>query len=179
FRFFVPGLAVDDACDLVFGVLPDPLPDAHRIPAGRIDEPAAPGFELLPHRDFRSKGGNDDYVVFLQVRDVGILLLAGEKLDAHGADLVVDLRLMDDFAENINRLQREDFASGIGQIDGSLNTIAEAELLGELDGQVTRRKDTPAAPDALNQVAAIVRQDLGLNRRHDIWTAEIDLLWSG
>ena len=175
----VPGLAVDDAGDLVLGVLPHALPNAHHVAAGRIDEPAAFGFELLPHRDFRPEGGNDDDVVFLQVRDVGVLLLAGEELDAHRADLVVDFRVVDDLAEDINRLLGEDLARGIGQVNGPLDAVAEAELLGELDGQVARRKDMPAAPDALDQVAAIMREDLGLNRRHDIGAAEVDFLRRG
>ena len=86
---------------------------------------------------------------------------------------------MDDLAENIDRLQREDFASGIGQVDRPLDAITETELLGKLDGQVARREDTAAAPNALDQVTAVMREDLGLNRRHDIGTAEIDLLRGG
>ena len=170
---------MDDAGDLVLGILPHALPDAHHVAAGRIHEPAAFGLELLPRRDFRPEGGDDDDVVFLQVRDVGVLLLAGEELDAHGADLVVDLRVVDDLAENIDRLLGKDLARGIGQVNGALDAVAEAELLGELDGQVAGGKDMPAGADALDQVAAIMREDLRLHRRHDIRAAEVDLLRRG
>ena len=81
--------------------------------------------------------------------------------------------------EDIDRLVGKDLAGGVGQVNGPLDAVAEAELLGELDGQVARRKHMPAGPNALDQVAAIMRQHLGLNRRHDIGTAEVDFLGRG
>jgi hypothetical protein len=167
---------VNDARDFVLGVLPHALPDTHHVAAGRIHKLTTFGFKLLPHGNLSPEGGDDDDVTLPQILDVGVLLFAGQELDAHCADLVVHLRVVDDLAENINRLQREDFARGIGQVDGALDAVAKAEFLGELDGQIARRKKMPAAPDALDQVAAIVREDLGLDRRHDIGTAEVDFL---
>ena len=177
--FLVPGLAVDDAGDLVLGVLPHALPDAHHVAAGRVHEAAAFVLELLPRRDLRAEGGNDDNVVLLQVLDVRVLLLAGEELDAHGADLVVHLRVVDDFAEDVDRLAGKDLAGGIGQVNGALDAVAKAEFLGQLDGQIAGRKHMAAGANALDQVAAIMREHLGLHGRHDIGAAEVDFLRRG
>ena len=116
---------------------------------------------------------------FFKSCDVGVLLLAGEKLDAHGADLVVHLGVVNDLAENIDRLLGKDLARGVSQVNGPLDAIAKAELLGELDGQIAGRKDMAAGANPLDQVAAIMRQDLGLNRRHDIRAAKVDFLRRG
>ena len=113
---------------------------------------------------------------FFKSCDVGVLLLAGEELDAHGADLVVHLGVVDDLAEDINRLIGKDLAGGVGQVNGPLDAVAEAEFLGQLDGQIAGREHMAAGANALDQVAAIMRQHLGLDRRHDIRAAEIDLL---
>jgi len=171
----MPGLAVNDAGDVILRILADAFPDAHDVAAGRIHKPAAFGFELLPHGDFHPESGNNDNVILLQVGDVRVLFAAGEELDAHRADLIVDLRVMDDFAEDVERLIGEDLPRGIGQVNGPLDAVAKAELLGEPDRQVARCQHIPVAANALDQAAAIVRQHLGLNCRHDIRAAQVDL----
>ena len=158
-------------------VLPHALPDAHHVAAGRIHEPAALGFELAARIETSvPKAGMMTMSPLPQVLDVGVLLLAGKELDAHRADLVVHLRVVDDLAEDIDGLIGEDLARGVGQVNGALDAVAEAEFLGQLDGQVARGKHMPAGANALDQVAAVMREDLGLDGGHDIRTAEVDLL---
>jgi hypothetical protein len=104
FGFLVPGFAVDDAGDGLVGILAHPFPDAHDVAAGGIHK-AAPFLFEEPHGcDLGAEGGDNDDIVGFEVFDAGVLFLAGEELDAHGADLVIDLGVMDDFAENIDGL---------------------------------------------------------------------------
>jgi hypothetical protein len=134
--FLVPGFAVNDAGDFVLGVLTHAFPDAHDVTAGGIDEATTFFFQFFAGRNFGAEGGDDDDIVFFEILDVGIFFFAGKELDAHGADLIVDLRVMNNLAENVDGLIGEDLASRISEVDGAFDAVAEAELLGELDGEI-------------------------------------------
>src|SRR5207237_4703095 len=55
-------------------------------------------------------------IFLLQVIDVGRLFLAGKELDAECANLIVDLGIVNDFAEDINLLVRKNLARGVSEI---------------------------------------------------------------
>ena len=104
--------------------------------------------------------------------------LGGDDLDAHVADLVVHLGVVDDFAEQINRRVRrvvgKIFPRGVGEVNRALDAVAEAEFLGELHGEFAGGKHATAGADALDDFAAVMRQHLGLHRLHDVGAAEVD-----
>ena len=60
--FLVFGLAVDDAGDAFLGVLADPFPDAHHVPAGGIHQFAAFGDQLVCVCHLGAESGDDDHV---------------------------------------------------------------------------------------------------------------------
>ena len=174
--FLVPGLAVDDAGDAVLGVLADAFPDAHHVAAGGVHQHATLFLEALARAHLGAKRGNDHHVAGLQPRHFFLRRLGRNDLDAHVADLVVDFRVVDDFAEQINGfVGREIFSRGVGEVNGALDAVAKAELLRELDREAVRGKHAAVGADALDQFAAIMREHLGLHGFQDVGPAEVDL----
>ncbi len=106
--FLVLGLAVDDAGDAFLGILADAFPDAHHVAASGVHQFAAFGDEFFLRVHLRAEGGNDDHVPGVQTAQFLLARLGGNDLDAHVANLVIDLRVMDDFAQQINRLGRRE-----------------------------------------------------------------------
>ena len=175
----VLGLAVDDARHRFAGILPDPLPDAHHVAAGGVHQHAALGLEFLSRLNLRAERRNDHHVVRLELVHLGRAGLGRDGYNAHVANLVVDLGVVDDLAEQIDGAgRRKHAARGVGQIDGALDAVAEAEFLGQLDRQAPGSGEH-AAVDANpgDQFAPIMRDDLGLYGLHDIRSSEIDFLW--
>ena len=54
---------------------------------------------------------------------------------------------MNDFAEDEEAAVLENFARGIGEIDGALDAVTKAELLGQSHGHVTDGNDTAVGAD--------------------------------
>ena len=98
--------------------------------------------------------------------------LAGNSDDAQAADLIIHLGIMNDFAEQKNRLVRVSPARRIGQVNGAFDAVTKAKFLGEFDGQITCGKDVPVGANAFDQFAAVMRQDLRLHGGHDIRPAQ-------
>ena len=112
--FLVPCLAVNDARDAFLGILPDAFPDAHHVAAGGVHEHAALFFKPFARADLGAKRGNHHHVAGVQPGHFLLGRLGRNDLDAHVADLVVDLGVVDDFAEQINGLfRREIFPRGV------------------------------------------------------------------
>jgi len=176
--FLVFGLAVDDAGDALLGVLTHALPHAHDVAAGGIDQIAALGGQFCPGFDLGAKGRDDDHIACVQLRHFILGRLGGDDVNAHVADLVIDLRVVDDLAQEINRFGwRKDFAGGVSQVDGALDAVAKPEFLGQFDRQqAVGREDMALGADAVDQVAAVMREDLGLDGFHDIGPAQIYFL---
>ena len=176
--FLVLGLAVDDAGDPFLGVLADPFPDAHHVAASRVHQAAAFGLKFGARAHLGAKGGDDHHVVGLEPLQFLLGGFGRNDLDAHVVNLVVDFRVVDDFAEKINGLgQREDIAGGVGKVNGAFHAVTKAEFLGQLDGEkAVGAEDVALVANALHQFAPVMGQDLGLDRGHDIRAAEIDLL---
>ena len=175
--FLVLGLAVNDAGDALLRVLADALPHAHHVAAGGVHEQAALLLQLAPRGDLGAEGRDDDHVLALKHGEFHIGRLVREHPDAEVANLVVDLRVVDDFAQQVDGLLGRERAAGrVGEVNRAFNAIAKAELLRELDGQAGGGELVAACADALDQRAPIVRLHLGLHRRHDVGAAEVDLL---
>src|SRR3954452_15123330 len=70
----------------------------------------------------------------------------------------------------------EDFPRSIGQVDGALDAVAEAELLRQANGGLTDGNDAASASNFVHDIAPVVRFDLLLHGRHDVGRTQIDLL---
>ena len=108
----------------------DVLPDVQHRAAGRVDQRAAALDERLQQFDGDAERRQDDDVVRRQrvERFAGI----AEEADALRAQLIVDVRVVDDLAG------QEDGAIGkarprlVGVVDGAIDAVAEAELAREV-----------------------------------------------
>ena len=88
---------------------------------------------------------------------------AGEVSDAHGGELSVYFRVVDDLAEERNAAIGEDLARRIGEVDRPLDPVAESELLGQADHRSALLKHPSLAANALHETAAVVAFDLFLH----------------
>ncbi len=128
--FLVGGFAVDDGREVAFGVVADPAPDGHDIAAGGVDGGAAAFCDLLHDGGFSAEGWDDDDIVWVEGFEFVVGWPAGEEADVHFAELAIDLRVVDDFAEEEEIAAGEDLACGVGEVDGAFDAVAEAELFG-------------------------------------------------
>src|SRR6185503_18165626 len=80
--FFVLGLAVNDRGGGFAGVFAHSFPDAHDVAAGRVHDLAAAILDLLQNRKLGPEGGQNDNVIGLELRDIGLFVVAREILDA-------------------------------------------------------------------------------------------------
>src|SRR6267142_5767984 len=99
FGFFMPGFAVDDAGHSLLGILANTFPDAHYVATGSIHEQATLFFELLARGDLGAKGRDNDNVLGAQLVDLLVARLARDGHNAQPPYLIVDLGVMDDFAQ--------------------------------------------------------------------------------
>jgi len=76
----VLGFAVNDGGSRFACVFTNPLPDAHHVATGRIDNLATAVLDLLLDRQFRSKRRHDHHVFGPQIGNVGFLVLAAKVL---------------------------------------------------------------------------------------------------
>ena len=80
--FFVLGFAVDDRSGGFARVFANPFPDAHDVAAGGVDDLAAALLDLLQDGKLGPEGRHDDDIVRLQIRDVRLLVVPDQILDA-------------------------------------------------------------------------------------------------
>ena len=99
----VPGFAVNDAGDRLLRVLPHAFPHTHHVAAGGVHHQTALLLQLFPGADLRPKGGDDDHVLRTQPGHLLLCRLRWNGADAHVADLIVDLGIVDDFSDQVNR----------------------------------------------------------------------------
>ena len=132
----------------------------------------------VPH--LGAERGNHDHVAGVQARHLLLGRLGRDDLDAHVADLVVDFRVVDDFAQQINGfVGREILARGIGQINGAFHAVTKAEFLGQLHRQTVRGEHAAIGADPFHEFTAVVRQHLGLHRFENVRAAKVDLFLRG
>ena len=68
------------------------------------------------------------------------LALIAEEANALRTKLVVDVRVVDDFAGQEDGAVREAAPRLVGVVDGAIDAVAEAELAREMDGEPARRR---------------------------------------
>ena len=81
--------------------------------------------------------------------DAGVVV--AHELDAHGPQLLVDVRVVDDFAGEEHAAVGKALARLVGVVDGAVDAVAEAELAGEVDGQAARPEREVVGLDLLDE----------------------------
>jgi len=133
--------SVDHRREAVLRVSPDVLPDVQHRSACRVDQRAAPLFELRELRHGHTKGGQDDDVVRPERR--AILARIGQEPDAPRPQLIVDVGIVDDFAGQEDALVRKLLARLVRIVDRAIDAVAEAEFGREMDRQTAGLMDIP------------------------------------
>lgn len=89
---------------------------------------------------------------------------------------MINLRVMNDFADNKKLAIFENLARSIGKIDRALYPVAKAELFGQAHRGVAHGNDPTRPTHFVYNVAAVMRFHLFLHRGHDIGRAQINFL---
>ena len=76
------------------------------------------------------------------------------------AELIVDVRIVDDFAGQEDRAIGEAGACLIGVVHGAIDAVAEPELRRETDGEPAGLVAIAIRPDSLDEGAVIARGEL-------------------
>src|SRR5207249_8659646 len=92
---------------------------------------------------------------------------------------MIDLGVMNDFADNKKLAIFENLASSISEIDRALDPIAKAELFRQAHCGIAHGNDSTRPAHFIDNVAAIMRFDLLLHRSHYIRGAEVHFLPRG
>src|ERR1700730_6064330 len=150
---FVFRLSVNNRGGRFAGIFAHAFPNAHHVAAGRIDDLAAAIFDLLQDRQFRSESGHDNDVVRLQIGYLRLLIMSGQILDAQRSNLLIDLRIVNDFPDDKKPAIFKNFARGVSEINGAFYPIAKAKLLGQAHGRLTRLNDSAGTPNLVDNVA--------------------------
>jgi hypothetical protein len=135
-RLLVPVLAVDHRRESVLRIALDVLPDVQHRAAGGVDQRAAGAVEPLQFLDRHPERRQDHHIIGAE-RDA-VLFGIAEEANALAAQLVVDVRVVDDLAGQEYVLIGEPLAGLIGVVDGAIDAVAEAELPGQMDGEASR-----------------------------------------
>src|SRR5216117_4614802 len=149
-RLLVVALAVDHRGEPVLGVGVYALPHVEYRSAGRVHEHAsdrAQPFEIL-HGD--PEGRKNDDVRRGDLVEVELTVIRPlQELDPHGLQLLVDVRVVDDFADQEHTALGKLGAGFVRVLDRAVHSVAEPELAGELEGQVADREDVAVGADAV------------------------------
>src|SRR6266478_2280368 len=92
---------------------------------------------------------------------------------------MIDLRVMNDFADNKKLAIFEDLTRCIGEIDRALDPVAKAKLFCQAHRRVAHGNDSTRPAHFIDNVAAIVRLDLLLHGSHHIRRAEVHFFSCG
>jgi hypothetical protein len=95
-----------------------------------------------------------------------VAVLPVEEAHAELDEALVDVRVVNDLVRDVDRLLREVAARLVGQVDGPVDAVAEAELLGEPQLDVVDRQAVAALAHDVHELAVVVALeqvlDLGL-----------------
>ena len=97
--FLMSRLPVDDAGNLLGSVLAHPLPNTHDISTRGVHNLTSSRFDRFDGGKLRTEGGNDHDILSHELRDLRVVRVRGQIANAHGGELGVYLRVVNDLAE--------------------------------------------------------------------------------
>ncbi len=168
FRF-----AVNDGGELLLGVLRDAFPDAHHVAAGGVHQLAAFRAEFFHDIHLRAKGRDDHHVVLPQLIQLRAFVGAGQEFDVHRDELLVDFGVVDDLAEDVNRLAGEDLAGGVRQVNRAFDAVAKTKFLRQPHLQSPGFQNAAVLPEFLDDLTPVMLFHLFPHRLHDIRAAQV------
>ena len=136
--------------------------------AAKLAAKTLPTMFTVPFTDGRSLGQAGEIVDparFLQL------------LDAHLAQLIVHLGIVDDFAQDVDVMPGVGLGRGVGEIDGALDPVTKAERLRQLHRQAVGRKVRLGVAQVLDDRAAVMALHLFLHQLHQLRGAKIHALF--
>ena len=154
--------------NLFAGILPDSLPDAHHVTAGRVNNAASMSSDLLEEGNFRTEGGNNDHILRTEILDMRPAVPVEHVTDPKRGDLGVNLGIVDDLPDQEESCLWENFPRRVSEIDGPLNAVAESELLREADSGGPDPENGSLSADPLDETAMVMVLDLLLHTGHDL-----------
>ena len=89
---------------------------------------------------------------------------------------MIDLGVVNDFADNKEPAIFENLACGISEINRALNTVAKAKLFRQAHRGVAHGDDASRPAHFIDNVAAVVGFHLLLHRSHHVRRAQIHFL---
>jgi len=152
-RLFVPILPVNDRREALVGISLHVLPHVQHGAARGVDQCASALDERLEQFDCDSECWKDYDVVRRQ--RVERFTWIAEKADSLRADLIVDVRVVDDFAGQKQRAIGKALARLIGVVNGAIDAVTEAKLASEVQAQPTGLKSIVSCLDRRHEVAVI------------------------
>ena len=107
------------------------------------------------HRDGDAERRQDHHVVGAE-RDRCSSGVVGQEADPHRPQLLVDVRVVDDFAGQEHAAVGKALAGLVRVVDGAIDAVAEAEFARQMDGEPAGAIDEVVGLDALDDRAVIV-----------------------
>src|SRR5215475_10835155 len=92
---------------------------------------------------------------------------------------MIDLGIVNDLSNNKQPAIFEDLARRIREIDRALDAVTKTELLRKAYSGVADGNDSAGATNFFDNIAAIMRLDLFLHRRHHVWRTQVNFLARG
>ena len=87
----------------------------------------------------------------------------GQKLHTHGRELLIDVRVVDDFTDEERALARKLGPCFVRVFDGAIHAIAKAELSREPEREVADLQRVARRADRIDDPAVIIRRQRAFN----------------
>ena len=172
-RLLVMQLAVDDRGEAVARVLAHLLPDVEHRAAGRVDQRAAPPLQPLQVRHRHAERRNDDDVVGDEV--VHRFVRIAQKTNPRLAQAVVDLRVVDDLAGQVDAAVGEAAARLVGVADRAVDAVAEPELARQVHGEPPGPPAVAGVLDLVDKPAVVVAGQIASHRQFQVQALAVDV----
>ena len=145
----------------------DVLPDVEHGSASGIDERATEGVKSLELVDRDAECGEDHDVGRAEFAPafVGV----AQEADALRAQLIVDVRIVDDLPGQEDLLRRKALASLVRVVDRAIDAVAKAEFAGKVHGEPAGFKAIVLRLDVPDQLAVVT---VGQNAGHFVLEVE-------
>src|SRR6185436_5571482 len=156
-------LAVDEGGITVPGVALDPLPHVQHRSTGSVDQHAADAAKPLEVANGDAERRHDHDVVWADLGEVELTLrFLGEEGNAHGTELLIDMGIVNDLADQKEPPVGKLGPAFVGVFHCAVHAVAEAELPGQPKGEMPRSKSVAVVLERIDHGTVVVsRQPTG------------------